>query len=124
VKAICSWCQAEGMPADLGDREPLEDLGETHGLCQRHLSLLLAEARPQSASAIRLLIVVDTGDLSLYEHLTLAMVEVAGVTVLMDRRHSERRGWARWVARDRRQVARRRPRSVLQSMACTFVRLG
>lgn len=124
MKAICSWCQAEGVPADLGDREPLEDSGETHGLCQRHLTLLLSDARTQLTSAIRLLIVVNPGDLSLYEHLTLAMVEVAGVSVMMERRGSERRGGGRWMARDRRQVARRRSRNVTQSMACTFVRLA
>ena len=33
MKAVCAWCRAEGAPADLGEREPLDQVDETHGIC-------------------------------------------------------------------------------------------
>lgn len=124
MRAICAWCRAEGAPADLGEREPLDDPVETHGLCERHLAEFLAAAPARPSAGLRLLIVVKGGDRSLYEHLTWAMAEVTGVQVLMERRRGQRRGAARPVSRDRRQADRREPRSVVQSIGCTFVRFS
>jgi len=122
VRAICAWCRAEGSPADLGECEPLEDPDETHGFCQRHLTQFLAAARSRPSAGLRMLIVVKSGDQSLFEYLTRAMVEVEGVHVMVDRRHRERRREARAVHGERRQADRRRFRGVVHSMGCTFVR--
>jgi hypothetical protein len=122
MRAICAWCQAEGSPADLGEREPLEDPNETHGLCQRHLTDFLAAARSRPSAGLRLLIVVKRSEQSLYEYLTRGMAGVEGVHVMADRRHGERRREARSVSGERRQADRRQSRGVVHSMGCTFVR--
>jgi len=122
VRAICSWCQAEGSPADLGEREPLDDPAETHGLCQRHLTQLLAAARSQPYAGLRLLIVVKSEEGSLYDYLTRGMTEIEGVHVMVDRRLGDRRTVARPVRGERRQGNRRQSRAVVDSMGCTFVR--
>jgi hypothetical protein len=119
---ICAWCRAEGSPADLGEREPLEDPVETHGLCQRHLTQLLGAARSRPLAGLRLLIVVKRSDQSLYEYLTRTMAGVEGVHVMVDRRHGERRRAACPVPGERRQADRRQSRGVVHSMGCTFVR--
>jgi hypothetical protein len=122
MRAICAWCRAEGSPADLGEREPLEDTNETHGLCQRHLTHFLAAARSRPSADLRLLIVVKRSEKSLYEYLTRGMAGVEGVHVMADRRHGERRREARSVSGERRQADRRQSRGVVHSMGCTFVR--
>ncbi|MDP2701632.1 MAG: hypothetical protein Q8P98_06140 [Candidatus Rokubacteria bacterium] len=122
MRAICAWCRAEGSPADLGEREPLEDPDETHGFCQRHLTQFLAAARSRPSAGLRLLIVVKRSDQSLYEYLTRAMAGVEGVHVMVDRRHGERRREARSVPGERRQADRRQSRDVVHSIGCTFVR--
>ena len=122
MRAICAWCRAEGSPADLGEREPLEDRVETHGLCQRHLTQLLGVARARPSAGLRLLIVVKRGDQNLYENVTWAMAGVEGVHVLVDRRHGERRREARPVPLERRQADRRQPRGEVHSIGCIFVR--
>jgi hypothetical protein len=122
MRAICAWCRAEGSPADLGVREPLEDPGITHGLCQRHLTQFLSEARSRPSAGLRLLIVVGRSDQSLYEYLTRAMVGVEGVHVTMDRRQGERRTDPRAVCGERRETDRRQPRGVVHSIGSTFVR--
>jgi hypothetical protein len=124
VKAICSWCLAEGSPADLGEREPLDDPSETHGLCQRHLTQFLGAARSRPSAGLRLLIVIKSGDRSLYDYLTRSMTEVEGVHVIVDRRLGDRRRVTRPVAGDRRQGGRRQSRGLADSLGCTFVRFG
>ena len=124
MRGICSWCRAEGLPADLGERAPLDDPAETHGLCQRHLTEFLAAARARPFAGLRLLIVVKSGEQSLYDYLTRSMTEVEGVHVMVDRRLGERRGAARPVRGERRQGDRRESRAVVDSMGCTFVRFG
>ena len=124
MRAICAWCRAAGRPADLGEREPLDDPRETHGLCQPHLAQLLAEVPSRSSPGIRFLMVVTSRDRSLYEYLSRVMAQVSGVRVIMDRRHGERRRENRAIPRERRPADRRRHRGLTQSMGCTFVRLG
>ena len=129
MKRICSWCRSEGSPADLGEREPLDDPSETHGLCQRHLTDLLAAARARPlaglpSDGLRMLIVVKNGDRSLYDYLTRSMTEVEGVHVIVDGRLGDRRRVARPVRGERRQGDRRQSREVLDSMGCSFVRFG
>ena len=42
MRAFCAWCQRDGGPSFLGEREPFDDASETHGVCRRHLQYLLA----------------------------------------------------------------------------------
>ena len=124
MKATCAWCKAEGAPADLGEREPLDDHEETHGLCQRHMAQFLGAARSRPSAGLELLVVVRRGDQSLYDYLVRQMADVSGVHVIVDRRYGERRLEARHVPAERRQGDRRQYRSAVQSIGCTFVRLG
>jgi hypothetical protein len=124
VRGICAWCQSEGRPSDLGEREPLDDTSETHGLCQRHLADLLADLPSRTFSEIQLLIVITSGDGSLYDYLTRVMAEVGGVQVIRDRRRGERRREASLISLERRQIERRKRRGVTHSMGCSFVRIG
>ncbi len=43
--AVCAWCEREGAPAVLGEREPLDNPGITHGMCERHEVEWVAAAR-------------------------------------------------------------------------------
>jgi len=124
VRGICAWCQSEGRPADLGEREPFDDASETHGLCQRHLAQLLADLPSRTFSGIQLLIVITDGDGSLYDYLTRVVAEVGGVQVIRDRRRGERRREGRSMSLERRLIDRRRRRGVTHSMGCAFVRFG
>jgi hypothetical protein len=122
VRAICAWCGAEGLPADLGEREPLDDPDVTHGMCALHLKQFLEAARSRPPAGLRLLIVVKSGDRSLYEYLSRGMTEVAGVHVMVDRRLVQRRRAARPVSGERRRTDRRQSRDFVHSIGCTFVR--
>ncbi len=42
---VCAWCEAEGRPYVLTEREPLEDRTTTHTICARHRAALLEELR-------------------------------------------------------------------------------
>jgi len=85
---------------------------------------VLTAPRSRPPASVRLLIVVASGDRSLHEYLSRGLATVDGVHVLVERRQSERRGPARSVTWERRHANRRQPRGVVQSMGCTFVRLG
>lgn len=124
MRAICAWCRADGRPADLEEREPLDDPSETHGLCPRHLTELLAGLPSLSFPGIRLLIVVESGDRSLFEYLSRVMAQIDGVQVILDRRHGDRRRARVPVSQERRQLDRRRHRGAHHAMGCTFIRFG
>jgi hypothetical protein len=125
MRALCSWCQAEGSPAFLGEREPLENPTDTFGVCPRHMVAVLTAPRPQpSTTSVQLLIVVALKDRGLYEYLSRSFAAVEGVQVILERRQSERRGRAREVSWERRQADRRQPRGVIHSIGCTFIRVG
>ncbi len=36
MKIICSWCRGEGQVGLVGEKAPLEDRRETHGICLDH----------------------------------------------------------------------------------------
>ena len=42
---VCAWCEAEGRPYVLTEREPLEDRSFTHTVCTRHRAELLEQLR-------------------------------------------------------------------------------
>ncbi len=43
MKVLCTYCESEGASALLYEKEPLDDLAITHGICARHARQLLAE---------------------------------------------------------------------------------
>jgi hypothetical protein len=36
MKIICSWCRKAGKPELVGEKAPLDDARETHGICVAH----------------------------------------------------------------------------------------
>ncbi len=36
MKIVCSWCRQEGRPELVGEKAPLDDARETHGICVVH----------------------------------------------------------------------------------------
>lgn len=43
MRIICAWCLQEGKIALLGEKVPLDDPRETHGICRPHLLAMQAE---------------------------------------------------------------------------------
>ena len=33
---VCAWCRRDGKPDLMGEKAPLEDPRETHGICDEH----------------------------------------------------------------------------------------
>ena len=91
MQVICAWCQLEGRSGVLGQREPLEDPSETHGICERHQQAVLATLPSRSCPSLERLYIVSARDPALYEHMVRLFQGVAGVAVIVDRRQSERR---------------------------------
>jgi hypothetical protein len=52
MKVICSWCEAEGKPEVVREKEPLEDPEQTHGVCPEHKALLNEPNRPSVTSEV------------------------------------------------------------------------
>jgi hypothetical protein len=42
---VCAWCEAEGRPFIIAEREPLEDRSPTHTACAYHRTVLLEQLR-------------------------------------------------------------------------------
>ena len=36
MKIVCSWCRKEGKAEFVGEKAPLDDARETHGICVLH----------------------------------------------------------------------------------------
>ncbi len=36
MKIVCSWCRQEGKEEIVGEKAPLDDVRETHGICVTH----------------------------------------------------------------------------------------
>ena len=91
MRAWCAWCQEEGKPGFLGERPPLDDPSDTHGICDQHRTMLLA-ALPQRPSTgpvrtfRRMLLVLDPEAVELYQYLTRSFAGLKGVEVILDRR--------------------------------------
>ncbi|MCS6897632.1 MAG: hypothetical protein NZM29_06620 [Nitrospira sp.] len=45
MRIICAWCLQEGKVALLGEKVPLDDLRETHGICKAHQRALQLECK-------------------------------------------------------------------------------
>jgi len=124
LRAFCAWCQREGGPAFLGEREPLDDESETHGVCRRHLQGILATLPSQSFPDVTYLVVIRPGEVELYEHLERSFLGVPGVKVIMDRRRADRREVHRSASDERRRADRRQPRGTSYALGYTTVRFS
>jgi hypothetical protein len=124
LRAFCAWCQREGGPAFLGEREPFDDERETHGVCRRHLQGILAQLPSQSFPDVTYLVVVRKGETALHDHLERAFLGVAGAKVIMERREWERRAAPRRPAHERRTTDRRQPRGTAHALGYMTVRFA
>lgn len=109
MQVFCAWCNRDGKPSYLGEREPLENMEPTHGVCVSHKEKLLESFPSRSFPCVELLIVVRRNG-TLFEHLEQSFAGVPGVKVIVDRRGSERRSATSPVADERRRVRTRRIR--------------
>jgi hypothetical protein len=116
VKAICVWCRAEGRPGLVGEHPPLEDAGETRGICWVHKLQMLRGTRMPGASRSRtaeesgqFVVIVARHDAALFARVSEQLLDDPRVSVILDRRYGERRQESRRYWRERRQVERRQP---------------
>lgn len=124
LRAFCAWCQGEGGPAFLGERAPLDDETETHGVCRRHLQHILAALPSQSFPDVTYLFVIKPGEGGLYDHLERSFLGVRGVKIIMERRQRERREVNRRAPHDRRRAERRQPRGTFHALGYTTIRFS
>jgi len=103
MKLICAWCRAEGRPGLLGEKPPLDDPAETHGICPRHRAELIESLPSASFPGVDLLIVVRPLEGSLFQYLDRRWSSVRGVQVIVDRRRAERRRGREPVSTERRR---------------------
>ena len=122
MKVTCAWCQQEGKPATLGERAPLEDPAETHGICRRHTVDLLNRMPSRSFPGIRLLLVVSAKETALYEHLQRELAGVSGVKVMLDRRRGDRQADEEIV--EHRGLDRRIRQGEVSALGYTIIRFG
>ena len=124
MKVTCAWCQREGQPASLGERAPLDDPAETHGICRRHTLELLNRLPSRSFPGVRLLLVVSSRESGLYEHLLRELAGVSGVKVMLERRQGERRLEPQSVPDEQRRIERRLRQGEVSALGYTVIRFG
>ena len=123
MKAICAWCESEGRPSDLGEREPFYNPATTHCICAYHQKRLLELLPSKSFPDAEVLIVVRPNDTALHNYLQRAFAGLRGVKVIMERRAGDRRAAQYPVADERRLVRTRRIRQgQVSSLGYTVVR--
>jgi hypothetical protein len=124
MRVTCAWCQREGEPASLGERAPLDDQAETHGICRRHTLGLLDRLPSRSFPGVRLLFVVSQHEATLYENLQRELAGVSGVRVMLERRQGDRRIEHENVAEDQRRDERRVRQGEVSALGYTVIRFG
>ena len=123
MKAICAWCESEGRPSDLGEREPFDNPVVTHCICAYHQKRLLELLPSKSFPDAEVLIVVRPNDTALHDHLQRAFAGMRAVKVIMERRAGDRRAAQAPVADERRHRKMRRIRQGhVSSLGYTVVR--
>jgi hypothetical protein len=123
MKAICAWCESEGRPSDLGEREPFYNPVVTHCICAYHQKRLLELLPSKSFPDAEVLIVVRPNDTALHDHLQRAFAGKRAVKVIMERRAGDRRAAQAPVADERRHRRTRRIRQGdVSSLGYTVVR--
>jgi hypothetical protein len=123
MKIVCAWCERDGAPAFLGEREPLDDPTISHGICPRHMAQLLGTLPAESFAGVALLVVVRPLDRALFEHLRWATSGVPDIRAIVDRRQGERRRRAETAVNERRGRQRRLMQGQVSAMGYTMVRL-
>jgi len=103
MKIVCSWCRQEGLPGLVGEKPPLDDPEETHGICRRHARALLEALPSASFPRVDLLVLVHPREQRLFDYLERRLAGVRGVKVLLDRRRGERRRRQEPVESERRR---------------------
>ena len=124
MKVTCAWCQNEGQPAILGERAPLDNPAETHGICRRHTVDLLDRMPSRSFPGVRLLLVVGAKETALYEHLQRELAGVSGVKVMLDRRRGDRQEEEQTVAEEHHGLDRRIRQGEVSALGYTIIRFG
>lgn len=124
MRVVCAWCQHEGRPYLLRVGEPLDDTGETHGICDRHQQAILEMFPSTSFPLTRWLFIVSAEHSGSYEHLSIVMRDVPGTTVILDRRREERRRGGGPRTPDRRRAERRIRRPERNGLGYTLVRFA
>lgn len=124
MKVSCAWCQREGQPASLGERAPLDNPAETHGICRRHTLDLLDRLPSRSFPGVRLLLVVSPQQTALYEHLQRELAGVSGVKVMLERRRGDRRVEDETVPEEHRRAERRLRQGEVSALGYTVIRFG
>jgi hypothetical protein len=124
MRILCAWCEQEGAPAELGEREPLADPTKTHGICRRHWRELVGTLPSRSFPGVELLLVVPATKTRLYRRLRRAVAGVSGVKVILDRRRRERRAADGPVPQERRRFDRRVRVGEPHRLGFIAVRLG
>ena len=124
MRVTCAWCQHEGRPATLGERAPLDNPAETHGICRRHTLDLLSRMPSRSFPGVRLLLVVSATETALYEHLQRELTGVDGVKVMLDRRRGDRRAEEQVVADEHHGLDRRIRQGEVSALGYTIIRFG
>jgi len=124
MKVVCAWCKQEGRTGVLGQREPIDDPTETHGVCAVHAERLIEQLPSMSFPGIRMLLVVRRTETALYDHLTQSLAPLPDVAVILDRRQRERRQTPADPATERRRAARRVRTSAFSSLGYLIVRFG
>ena len=124
MKVVCAWCQQEGRTGVLGQREPIYDPTETHGVCAVHAERLIEQLPSMSFPGIRMLLVVRRTETALYDHITQSLAPLPDVAVILDRRQRERRQTTGDPATERRRANRRVRTSSFSSLGYLVVRFG
>jgi hypothetical protein len=104
--------------------EPIDDTSETHGICERHQQAMLERFPSRSFPSTRWLLIVSPSEPAAYCHLVTVMRDVAGVTVIVDRRRGERRRGGESPAAEHRHLDRRIRRPERSRLGYTLVRFG
>ena len=116
MKVICAWCEQEGKPSYLGEREPYDNRATTHGICSRHKEEALQALSALSFPDVEMLIVVRRNDIDLYEYLLRRFAGVPGVRVILERRKSDR------PVDERERKERRIRQGMVSALSYTVVR--
>ena len=124
MKIVCAWCKQEGQETILGEREPVADTTETHGICDRHSERLLEQVPSRSFPGIRVLFVVRATETEVYDHLTWSFADLPDVAVITDRRKGERRRAGSDVPIERRRTNRRLRKAQFSGLGYLVVRFG
>src|SRR5260370_34937510 len=91
MKVVCAWCERDGVLAFMGEREPLDDLSVTHGICPRHLTLVLRTLPSGPFPGVEILVIVRPSDRALFEHLLWPTSGGPVIRAIIARRHVARR---------------------------------